>query len=212
MPLVKEGAPGYNDPARRAQIGAPPPAGFLSGPKFVTVRVPPPRGRTPKGHCTRMITVILVIHLIIAIAMVALILLQRAEGGALGIGGGGGGLMTGRQAGNLLTRLTGLLAAAFMITSLALAMLSGHHNKESGRSSVLDGAEVPMTPPATPALPAPPVATDAVPAPASPAPASETAAPQTAPSAPVSEAAPVAPATEAAPAPGSSGTPAPQGQ
>ncbi|MBB4286439.1 preprotein translocase subunit SecG [Roseospira goensis] len=90
-----------------------------------------------------MITVILVIHLLIAIAMVALILLQRSEGGALGIGGGGGGggVMSGRAAGNLLTRSTGILAAAFMATSLTLAILA-----DSGQrtGSVLDAA-----PPAT---------------------------------------------------------------
>jgi len=87
-----------------------------------------------------MITVILVIHLLIAISMVALILLQRSEGGALGIGGGGGGaggLMTGRAAGNLLTRGTGILAAAFMVTSMTLAILA---NGGAEPGSVLDAA------------------------------------------------------------------------
>jgi len=118
-----------------------------------------------------MITVILVIHLLIAIAMVALILLQRSEGGALGIGGGGGGgggLMTGRAAGNLLTRGTGILAAAFFATSLTLAILA-----DSGQraGSVLDAAPVEEEAvPATPAIPGPEVPTgestpeDAVPA------------------------------------------------
>jgi preprotein translocase subunit SecG len=88
-----------------------------------------------------MITVILVIHLLIAIAMVALILLQRSEGGALGIGGGGGagggGLMTGRAAGNLLTRSTGILAACFMATSMTLAILA---DGGARTGSVLDAA------------------------------------------------------------------------
>jgi preprotein translocase subunit SecG len=88
-----------------------------------------------------MITVILVIHLLIAIAMVALILLQRSEGGALGIGGGGGGagggLMTGRAAGNLLTRGTGFLAAGFFATSLTLAILADGGQRTG---SVLDAA------------------------------------------------------------------------
>ncbi|WP_299443985.1 preprotein translocase subunit SecG [uncultured Rhodospira sp.] len=120
-----------------------------------------------------MITVILVIHLLIAIAMVALILLQRSEGGALGIGGGGGGgggggLMTGRAAGNLLTRSTGFLAAAFFATSMTLAILA-----DSGQraGSVLDAAPAEEeTVPATPAIPGPEVPTgestpeDAVPA------------------------------------------------
>jgi preprotein translocase subunit SecG len=74
-----------------------------------------------------MVTVLLVIHLIIAIALVAVVLLQRSEGGALGIGGGGGmsGFLTGRSTANLLTRTTAILAAIFIITSLALTKLSG---------------------------------------------------------------------------------------
>lgn len=71
-----------------------------------------------------MITFILVIHLMICIAMVAIILLQRSEGGALGIGGGGGGFMSGRGSGNLLTRATAYIAAAFFITSIALTVLA----------------------------------------------------------------------------------------
>ncbi|ABC22688.1 preprotein translocase subunit SecG [Rhodospirillum rubrum] len=87
-----------------------------------------------------MITVILVIHLLIAIAMVTLILLQRSEGGALGIGGGGG-FMTGRQAGNVLTRTTGILAAAFMTTSMLLALLA--NKGEDGFSHILDSIDLP---------------------------------------------------------------------
>jgi preprotein translocase subunit SecG len=76
-----------------------------------------------------MILIILIIHVLIALALVIMVLLQRSEGGALGMGGGGGGatggLMTGRAAGNLLTRSTGILGAAFMITSIGLAILAG---------------------------------------------------------------------------------------
>lgn len=73
-----------------------------------------------------MSTVILVIHLMIAIALVATVLLQRSEGGALGIGGGGGGggLMSGRGAANLLTRATAILAAIFFTTSILLSILA----------------------------------------------------------------------------------------
>lgn len=94
-----------------------------------------------------MITVVLVIHLLICIAMVAVILLQRSEGGALGIGGGGGGggggvmggLMTGRAAGNVLTKATGFLAAGFFVTSLTLALLA-----DSGqRGSLMDEGPAP---------------------------------------------------------------------
>ena len=86
-----------------------------------------------------MITVILVIHLLIAIALVSTILLQRSEGGALGIGGSGGGaggLMTGRAAGNLLTRTTAILAVAFFSTSLLLAVLADNRSEPT---SILDG-------------------------------------------------------------------------
>ena len=70
-----------------------------------------------------MTTVLLVIHIMIAVALIAVVLLQRSEGGALGIGGGGG-FMTGRSAGNALTKTTAVLAAAFFATSLTLTLLA----------------------------------------------------------------------------------------
>jgi preprotein translocase subunit SecG len=102
-----------------------------------------------------MINVILVIHLILAIALVGLVLLQRSEGGALGIGGGGGGgmsgFMTGRGTANLLTRATAILAALFLVTSLALAKLAG---MERGAASILDTAPLPTQ--EAPIIPEPP--------------------------------------------------------
>jgi preprotein translocase subunit SecG len=74
-----------------------------------------------------MATVLLVIHLMIAAALVAVVLLQRSEGGALGIGSGGGGaggFMTGRGTANMLTRVTAGLAAAFFFTSICLTLLA----------------------------------------------------------------------------------------
>ncbi len=85
-----------------------------------------------------MTTVVLVIHLILAIALVSIVLLQRSEGGALGMGGGGGGMggfMTGRGAADLLTRTTAIIAAGFMATSLTLAILS---TGERQAGSILD--------------------------------------------------------------------------
>lgn len=84
-----------------------------------------------------METIVLVIHLILAIALVGVVLLQRSEGGGLGIGGGGGGggLMSVRGTANLLTRATGVIAAAFMVTSLVLAIMAG---TQSDRGSILD--------------------------------------------------------------------------
>ena len=70
-----------------------------------------------------MQTVLIVIHLMIVLALVGIVLIQRSEGGGLGIGGGSG-LMSARGAANALTRTTGILAAAFFITSLALGILA----------------------------------------------------------------------------------------
>ena len=100
--------------------------------------------------------VLIVIHLLIVIALVAVILLQRSDSGALGGLGGGGsgglsGLMTGRGQANLLTRTTAILAAAFFAMSLLLAILSGH---SSAPKSVIDSAA--PSAPANTAAPATP--------------------------------------------------------
>ena len=70
-----------------------------------------------------MQTIIIVIHLMVVVALVGVVLLQRSEGGGLGIGGGSG-FMTARGAANALTRTTAILAAAFFATSLALALIT----------------------------------------------------------------------------------------
>jgi preprotein translocase subunit SecG len=106
-----------------------------------------------------MIKIIIIIHLMIAIGLVTSILLQRSEGGGLGIGGGGGGggLMTGRSSANLLTRMTGIMAALFFATSLVLAILSAGTTE---RASILDqGAPAAgQTTPAKPSEPSVPLA------------------------------------------------------
>jgi preprotein translocase subunit SecG len=77
-----------------------------------------------------VITFLLVIHTLIALALVGVILLQKSEGGGLGIGGGtGGGLMTARGAANLLTRSTTVLASLFIVSSIVLAVLAANANK-----------------------------------------------------------------------------------
>ena len=90
-----------------------------------------------------MSTVILVIHLLIAVALVATVLLQRSEGGALGIGGGGGGggFMSGRGTANLLTRVTAFLAAAFFCTSILLTILA---RQSADPTSILEGVQTPQ--------------------------------------------------------------------
>ena len=82
-----------------------------------------------------MQTVLLVIHLIIAVALIGVVLLQRSEGGALGIGGGGGGsLFSARGVGNTLTRTTAILAVIFFLTSIGLTLLARH----TGGGSLFD--------------------------------------------------------------------------
>lgn len=70
-----------------------------------------------------MQTVLIVVHLMIVLALVGVVLLQRSEGGGLGIGGGSG-FMTARGAANALTRATAILAAAFFATSLILSIVA----------------------------------------------------------------------------------------
>ena len=82
-----------------------------------------------------MENVILVIHLILALGIIGLVLIQRSEGGGLGIGGGGGGLgglATPQGTASVLTRLTAFFAVCFFATSLTLAILAGTHNNQDG--------------------------------------------------------------------------------
>lgn len=105
-----------------------------------------------------MITIILVVHLVIAAALVGVVLLQRSEGGALGIGGGGGmsGFLTGRGTANLLTRTTTILAVLFILTSLTLARLAGG---DRAPQSILDEGQPPaQEQPVQPAEPTAPIA------------------------------------------------------
>lgn len=96
---------------------------------------------------TALMHFVLVVHSLIAIALVAVILLQRSEGGALGIGGGPGGLLTARGAGNLLTKSTGVLAALFLSTSILLAVLASLAKAPTTiDTSLVPTAEAPAVP------------------------------------------------------------------
>jgi preprotein translocase subunit SecG len=105
-----------------------------------------------------MSTVLLIVHLFVTLALIGVVLLQRSEGGGLGIGSsqGMGAFMSGRGTANLLTRTTAILAAAFMLLSLALAMI----NRGSGgqQRSILDAPPPPSAATAPPAAPAQPAA------------------------------------------------------
>ena len=79
-----------------------------------------------------MITVILIIHVILAICIIFAVLIQKSEGGGLGIGGSqSGGFMTSRGTANSLTKITTIVGALFFITSILLAILSGSNYKSS---------------------------------------------------------------------------------
>ena len=136
-----------------------------------------------------MTTVLLIIHLFVTLALIGVVLIQRSEGGGLGIGSsqGMGGFMTGRGTANLLTRTTAILATIFMLLSLTLALL----NRGTGGvgRSLLDvppaaapapavpGAApgtspaIPGTPPGAAGGPAAPGTLPVVPGPAAPVPA-----------------------------------------
>src|ERR687883_1414824 len=83
-----------------------------------------------------MQTVLIIVHLMIVLALIGVVLLQRSEGG-LGLGGGGGvsGFMTGRGQANALTRATAILAGLFFLTSLVLGIMA---HRGRAPSSVFD--------------------------------------------------------------------------
>jgi preprotein translocase subunit SecG len=130
-----------------------------------------------------MVAVLLTIHILVCVAMIGVILLQRSEGGGLGLGTGGGvgGLMTGRGAANALTRTTVIFAVIFISTSIALALVAKRPDNALTTTpgprtpvpstTLLPGTQPPAQPePAQPSQPAP-ANPSAIPVPTSPAPA-----------------------------------------
>ena len=111
-----------------------------------------------------MENVILVIHLLLALSLIGVVLLQRSEGGGLGIGGGGGGggAMSARGVATALGKVTWVLAAAFLTTSITLTILSA---RNTAVDSVVDRViETPAAPEsATPETPAAPDVGDLMP-------------------------------------------------
>ncbi|CAM1627833.1 Preprotein translocase SecG subunit [Bartonella apis] len=100
-----------------------------------------------------MQTVLIVIHLLIVIALVGVVLIQRSEGGGLGIGGGSG-FMTARGTKNALTRLTAILAICFFATSIALVVLDSVSNPAA---DIIN--RIPVNDTKTPATPTAPAGT-----------------------------------------------------
>ncbi len=110
-----------------------------------------------------MITVLLVVHLLVTLALIGVVLIQRSEGGGLGVGStqGMGSFMSGRGTANLLTRTTAVLAAAFFVLSMALALLNRGTTVGNNRS-ILDVTPT-RTAPSRPQAP-PPASGDTPPA------------------------------------------------
>ena len=99
-----------------------------------------------------MQTVIIVVHLMIVATLIATVLLQKSEGGGLGVGGGAG-FMSSRGTANLLTRTTAVLAVGFFATSLFLSWYASYDRKPS---SIVGTTPASQSEPAGPANPAPP--------------------------------------------------------
>ena len=127
-----------------------------------------------------MSAVLLVVHLLIAVALIVTVLLQRSEGGALGIGSGGAGsLFSSRGTANVLTRTTAILAVAFFITSISLTIIARHSSAPrsvfdrappgtvapggTGGGSVLPQLPAPAAPQSSPVAPVVPPASPQVP-------------------------------------------------
>ena len=105
-----------------------------------------------------MENVVLAIHLILALLLIGIVLLQRSEGGGLGMGSAGG-VVSGRSAATALAKVTWVLAGFFIATSITLTVLAA---KDSAASSVID--QIGGTVPVAPALPATTVPLNALPA------------------------------------------------
>nr|WP_298795516.1 preprotein translocase subunit SecG [uncultured Acetobacter sp.] len=109
-----------------------------------------------------MTTALLILHFCVTIALIGTVLIQRSEGGGLGIGSsqGMGAFMSGRGTANLLTRTTGVLAGLFMLLSLALAILNRGSSTGAGHDILAQppapaAITAPVQPAAPPAAPAP---------------------------------------------------------
>jgi preprotein translocase subunit SecG len=106
-----------------------------------------------------MQTVLVVFQLFISVALIVVVLLQKSEGGAFGMGGSGsglGGLFSPRGAADALTRATTVLGVLFFLTSVALTILSQHGGAQRPTSILDSPATAPASAPATPAAPAKP--------------------------------------------------------
>ena len=113
-----------------------------------------------------MFTFLLIVQTLIAAALVSVILMQRSEGGGLGVGGSSSGFMTARGAADFLTRSTAILGGLFVLLSILLAAVAGATSKPTTIDTSLANQSAPAAPvTAPPAVqPAAPASNQAVPA------------------------------------------------
>ena len=139
-----------------------------------------------------LLTILLVFHIIICVALIITVLLQQSEGGALGMGGGSTGFMTARGAGNLLTRITWILFTLFLLLSIGLTLMAASQRNSSSLTGGIENVDPnsltrPLTPAPTPApdtapvLPTAPLPQSGLPLAPAPVPAAPTTAPTPAP-------------------------------
>lgn len=107
-----------------------------------------------------MENVVLIIHLFLALGLIAVVLLQRSEGGGLGMGGGAGGAVSGRAAATALGKVTWILAVAFICTSIALTVIAAQN---ASGTSVIDRLGVPSEEENAPSVPGLPTGGDLLP-------------------------------------------------
>ncbi|MBX9731533.1 MAG: preprotein translocase subunit SecG [Sphingomonas sp.] len=95
-------------------------------------------------------TFLLVVHALVAAALVGVILMQRSEGGGLGMGGSPAGLMSARGAADFLTRATSILATLFVTLSIVLAFLAASRHAQSVDTTLARPTSAPITAPGAP--------------------------------------------------------------
>jgi len=93
-----------------------------------------------------MFTFLLIVQTLVAAALVGVILMQRSEGGGLGVGGSSSGFMTARGAADFLTRSTAVLATVFIILAIALAAVAGVSRQPTTLDTTLANQVAPATP------------------------------------------------------------------
>lgn len=110
-----------------------------------------------------LFAILLTIQIIVSVSMAGLILIQRSEGGALGMGGGGGGFMSARGTGNLLTRATAILGFVFFANSIGLTIVGNYSQRVTSAVDKVDTSGLMVNTSAQPTAPAAQTSTSAAP-------------------------------------------------